>query len=407
MKLNYAKLPSLLLAVLLQFAPLVKVFQSTSALASSPLAIVLRWVSAAAVTLGGYHAVSGASAAIKITSPTNSVGTNGTPYAYTITQSSPLTDLGHSFGATPLPDGLTVRTFQGNNLPAYGRITGTPTEFGVWLVHLTATYNDGGTILSAVPTNMLLTVYGKPIITNQPVSVNSSPGANVSFSVVAGALPAPTYRWRLGPTTLTDETNATLNLSNIDGTQAGDYTVVISNFVGSITSVVASLSVSTGTGVGITAHPHGATVLVGGSTNFMVAATGSPPLSYFWRKNGTPINGANSATYSLSNVSTGDGAGYSVVVSNAVNSVTSDVAVLNVVRPPVISSIENLGGQIQVGFSKDAGAAYELLVSPRIPTNSWQTLTNFPSQLPGTNVTVIESSASATTRFYLLRMTIP
>ncbi len=407
MKINFAKIPALLLALLLQFAPVLKVLHSSSVLASSPFAIVIKFAGFAAVALGGYHAVSGASSVL-ITSPTNSVGTNGTLYRYVITQNSPNPDSGHAFGAAPRPANLTLSVIQGS-APAIGLLTGTPTNFGVWLVHLTATYNDGGTILSAVPTNMLLTVYGRPIITNQPVGLTNSAGASAAFSVVAGALPQPSYRWRLGTTTLAGQTNATLTVNNISAGDAGNYTVVLSNFVGSITSAPAALAISSGSGPGIGVPPQDASVFVGGSTNFSVIATGTPPLGFFWRKNGTPLPGANSATYSLNSAITNDAGGYSVVVSNSISSVTSSAALLRVVRAPVITSVESAGDQITIRFPQDAGANYTLLHHPSVPvpTNAWLTLTNLPPTAQATNRTVTDSVTNGPARFYELRVTLP
>ena len=402
MKTNVAKIHSLALALLLQFSPLLKFLQGTPALANSPMAIVLKWATAAAVMWGGFHAVSGASTAVLITSPTNSVATNGTAYRYTITTSDTKTDAGHTFTATPRPNNLTLTVIQGG-VPAIARITGTPTNFGVWLVRLTACHET----ICAVATNMLLTVYGMPIITNQPVSVTSSSGANVSFSVVAGALPSPTYRWRLGTSTLTGQTNATLNLTNISPGDAGGYTVVISNFLGSITSAVATLTIASGTGPSITTQPHDATALVGGTANFSIIADGAPPLAYFWRKNGNAIGSVTGPTNHLTSVSTNDAGAYSVIVSNSVNSITSSVANLYVVRAPTITSFGRVGEQVSIGFFREAGADYDVMFTPSVPTNSWQVLTNFPFQAQNTNVIAVDSVTNTANRFYKLRMTIP
>ena len=57
-------------------------------------------------------------------------------------------------------------------------------------------------------------------------------------------------------------------------------------------------------------------VTEGGSATFSATATGSE-LSYQWERNGTPIVGAHSASYTLDNAQyTDDGASYRVVVSN-------------------------------------------------------------------------------------------
>jgi glucose/arabinose dehydrogenase len=88
----------------------------------------------------------------------------------------------------------------------------------------------------------------------------------------------------------------------------------------------------------ITEHPANRTVSVGQSASFTVAASGAPPLSYQWQRNGTPIGGATSATYTLQTTTLGDsGAQFRAVVTNASGSATSNAATLTVVanQPPV------------------------------------------------------------------------
>jgi hypothetical protein len=405
MKSNIAKIPALALALLLQCSPLLRVVHSTSVAASAPFAVIFKWVAAVGVVWGSYDAVSGASCdPVRITSPTNSVGTNGLPYSYTITQCSVGTDGGHGFTASNMPPNLSLRTYQ-NGFPAFAIMSGTPTNFGLWVVRLQAFYTNGGEVLASVPTNLFLSIYGRPVITNQPASVTTTLGGNASFSVVAGGLPRPRYRWRLGTTTLSGQTNSTLALTNVTGAQAGNYTVVISNFLGSVTSAVATLTISTGTGPSILTPPHDATVLAGGTTNFLVIAEGSPPLGYFWRRNGVFITGATGASHALINVSTNDAGAYSVIVSNTINTVTSAVANLYVLRMPFIASIGKASNGVLLEFPQGAGGNYEVLFSPALPTNAWQTLTNFPAQTWPTNVSVFDSPGAQ--RFYKLRMTIP
>ncbi|MGA8233225.1 MAG: hypothetical protein WB795_17260 [Candidatus Acidiferrales bacterium] len=81
----------------------------------------------------------------------------------------------------------------------------------------------------------------------------------------------------------------------------------------------------------ITTQPANASVTVGATATFSVVATGTAPLSYQWSRGGTAINGATSASYTTAaTVITDNGATFTVVVSNAVGSVTSSVATLTV-----------------------------------------------------------------------------
>ena len=91
----------------------------------------------------------------------------------------------------------------------------------------------------------------------------------------------------------------------------------------------------------ITTQPIAQSVMVGASVSFFVAATGSTPLSYQWRKNGVNIAGANSALYSISSVTLTHAGTYSVLVGNSVSntlSVSVSLAVsAPVIAPPVIT----------------------------------------------------------------------
>ncbi len=81
----------------------------------------------------------------------------------------------------------------------------------------------------------------------------------------------------------------------------------------------------------ITTQPAAARVRVGRTAKFQVVATGSPPLTYQWRKNGTNIPGAIKAKYvTPATTQTDNGSLFSVVVTNGVGSITSDSALLTV-----------------------------------------------------------------------------
>ncbi len=81
----------------------------------------------------------------------------------------------------------------------------------------------------------------------------------------------------------------------------------------------------------ITLQPSSISVNAGQSALFTVVATGTPPPTYQWRKNGTAIPGATGNTLNIPSATTLDSLGaYTVVVSNAAGSVTSNPATLTV-----------------------------------------------------------------------------
>ncbi len=80
--------------------------------------------------------------------------------------------------------------------------------------------------------------------------------------------------------------------------------------------------------------PVSQTVNAGQNVSFTGFAIGTAPLSYQWQFNNVPIAGATSATLTLTNVQPNNNGRYSVRVSNAVGSITSQTAILNVLGDP-------------------------------------------------------------------------
>jgi hypothetical protein len=81
----------------------------------------------------------------------------------------------------------------------------------------------------------------------------------------------------------------------------------------------------------ITTQPANASVSVGQTASFEVTASGTAPLQYQWRKNGVAITGATASSYTTPAAVMGDsGSSFTVIVTNASGSVTSNAATLTV-----------------------------------------------------------------------------
>ncbi len=180
-----------------------------------------------------------------------------------------------------------------------------------------------------------------PVILTQPIPRTASAGSTVSFSVVAGGTPAPTYQWQKNGATIRGAVAATLDLFNVTDSANGTYSVVVINRAGSVISSAATLSVpvpgNATTALAFSVHPASQTVNASASVTFSALASGSPTSTYQWHKNGTAISGATSATLTLSNVTTATAGTYTVTASNAVNSVTSNGATLTVQQAPIFT----------------------------------------------------------------------
>ncbi len=172
-------------------------------------------------------------------------------------------------------------------------------------------------------------------IADQPQSRTNTAGSTARFSVrtVGGVAGTQWYQWRKDGTNLVDGANAAgartdmLVLSNVIKPNEGEYTVVVGDLSGSVTSVVAQLSV---TDPFISTQPMALVRYIGQSATFSVTAGGTPPISYRWYRNDIELIGQKSSSVALPNVTAADAGYYHVVVSNPWGSVTSTAAPLTV-----------------------------------------------------------------------------
>ncbi|HMJ89439.1 MAG TPA: immunoglobulin domain-containing protein [Candidatus Acidoferrum sp.] len=180
----------------------------------------------------------------------------------------------------------------------------------------------------------LAIVLQRPSITTEPISQNVSAGQFVSFVVVASGSPTLAYQWRKNGTNIPGAFNASYTISSAQATNAGGYSVVVTNAIGSVTSLVATLTVSTGPS--ITTHPQSQTVALNSNVMFTVVATGDVPLRYQWKKDNVNIPNATNTFLQINSAQPGDAGTYHVVVTNLLGSATSSNAVLTVVIGPTI-----------------------------------------------------------------------
>ena len=172
------------------------------------------------------------------------------------------------------------------------------------------------------------------VITTSPASQTVNPGTSVTLSVVATGTAPLTYVWRKNEQTIDGATAATLDLGQVTAASAGNYDVIVSNVVGPVPSNVAILAVNAP--VEIVTPPASQTVNPGTVVSFSVVATGTGPFSYVWRKDGSPIDGADGSSLQLGAVAKANEGSYDVIVSNVVGPVPSAAATLSVNSPVTI-----------------------------------------------------------------------
>jgi hypothetical protein len=321
-------------------------------------------------------------------------------------------------------------------------------------LHITnAQTNDSGTYWivvsnawgSLASSNAILTVATSPVIVTQPTPTNQAMavGSTAILAVTAAGTEPLSYQWQMNGTNLVDGTNLVngditsgsttnvLTISNVQTTNSGNYTVIVTNVVGSVTSSNAVLTV-TNVPPEITQQPADQTVAVGSNVTFSVYAIGTPPLSYQWQLNGTNLvdggNITNSTTTNLiiSNVQlTDDGGNYTVIVTNLAGSVTSSNAVLTVttnmglfIMQPINQKVAPLsfanivaapgsgGGFILSGAGGVTDGTYYVLISSNLllPPTNWTCIATNQFDSEGDFIFTNTVQTNAPHLFYLLQL---
>ena len=82
-----------------------------------------------------------------------------------------------------------------------------------------------------------------PSITTQPIATTAPEGDSVSFRAAADGSRPLAYQWQLNGQDIADATGSTLKLESIESSDAGQYTLTVTNAAGEATSQAATLSV--------------------------------------------------------------------------------------------------------------------------------------------------------------------
>jgi len=265
-----------------------------------------------------------------------------------------------------------------------------------------------------------LVPYPLPTITSQPPAAPSATvgsAASLSIKATNWYTNSFTYQWQKGGVNLSDgstgnggssysgTTNAVLSISNAQPGDAGNFSCVVSNVGGAVTSTVSALGITQSLiAPSIASQPANVSVGVGISTNLTVSANGSAPLTYQWQvstDNGatyTSITGATNASLSFASPSLSDSGLYQVIVTNGAGSITSSAATLTVTE--VAISTQPVGGLFSTGSSQTLSVT--VAANPP-PAYQWQrsldgyTFTNIGS---GTNSSLTLTIAATNSGFY-------
>jgi uncharacterized repeat protein (TIGR01451 family) len=312
------------------------------------------------------------------------------PAAVTFVSASPgAINIGGTVVAAP----GTVANGAGTNLT----ITVKPTVAGA----ITNVVNVATTSFDSNPANnsasLITAVVAAPIITAGPSNLTVVAGATANFSVTATGIPAPAYQWFLNATNPVGVNSSVLTLAGVQPSQAGLYSVRVTNIFGSTNSAPAMLTVDVPPV--ITAQPSNQVVAAGGTVSFTVAATGTPAPGYQWFRNATNPVGVNSSVLTLVGVQPSQAGAYTVVVTNLAGSTNSAPATLTLLQSPDLLSITVTHTNVSVSFQSVIGLTYTLQYKNLLTDPSWNALS--PSA-PGNGglLMLFDTNTPPALRFY-------
>ena len=186
----------------------------------------------------------------------------------------------------------------------------------------TRSFNNRAALLSPIPAGFA------PMITTAPVAQAVTVGSAATFTVAADSASTVSYQWAKNGVPISGATGATFAIASVQAGDAGDYAVAVSNSSGTTRSSAVALAVILAPA--ITNGPQNATVVRGATATFTVTASGTPPLTYAWKRgtttltdgtaaSGAVISGVTTSMLSIANAQSADEGDYFVTITNATN----------------------------------------------------------------------------------------
>lgn len=197
-------------------------------------------------------------------------------------------------------------------------------------------------------------------ISQQPTNLTVNPGDTAVFTVAAAGLPRPKYQWKLNGNDIPGARFNTLTVVNSLTDDVGEYSVTVSNGFETLTSELATLSLSaTPQAPEVVTAPVDRRVFVNQTATFIAVASAVPQPTYQWRKDGTSIAGATGNSYTIPAAQLSDNGTYSVAIQNSLGRLTNE-ATLTVTRRPHLAITEIAPAQSTNGVYRGHNDWWEL-----------------------------------------------
>jgi len=174
-----------------------------------------------------------------------------------------------------------------------------------------------------------VTISSTPTISTQPADITVCTGQPFTLSVTASAQGPIMYQWLKGTTALPGETGPTFTIANAGEAREGTYSVRVTTACGSVVSTPANVTVDATTAI-TDQPPTSRTLNINGSTTLRVVATGTGTLQYQWFKDGAPLNGEVTPSFTIVSAGAADAGRYWVRVRSSCGDVNSDTTTITI-----------------------------------------------------------------------------
>lgn len=223
---------------------------------------------------------------------------------------------------TICPGQSTTLNVSGNGSLVWYSNPTTPTSFNVGTSYTTPPLMNSGSYIYYVQSEFSncnteripieVTVLEQPAITSNPVAMTICEGEDLVFNASASGDNLQ-YQWNLDGNPISGANASSLTIPNATTSNTGNYHLTASNtcnqaFSNSVLGTVNPFSIE------ITAQPTDVNACSGENATLNVSATGNIN-NIQWYQNGSPVSGANSLNYAISNISGANGGTYFVELS--------------------------------------------------------------------------------------------
>lgn len=233
-----------------------------------------------------------------------------------------------------LKNGVTI---SGATSPTFSIASVTSADAATYTVVVSNTF---GTASSSAT----LSVNAPPTISAHPASLTRNEGQSASFSVTASGS-SLSYFWLKNGVFIPGANAASYNLASVRTNDAGNYSVIVSNNVGTVTSSAATLAVNYAPV--FTLQPVGGSQAVGSTVTLTSRAAGSPAPAFQWYLNNLPISGATSSNLTINGFGVANAGVYRVAATNLVGSISSSNITLSLSGPPrIVSGPDSVFGSL-------------------------------------------------------------